>query len=263
MRIPLTKYGLPQVVVYPAVVLAVMVIFPPAITAFLPLWAVFAIEAVFAIVFIWALMFFRDPERRCPKDKNLLLAPADGRITEIETVEETSFISGPALRIGIFLSIFDAHINRAPCNVKIEKITYKKGKFLNAMNPQSGRINESNDLNLIRTDIPKDKLIVRQISGAIARRIVCEATEGRELSGGERFGMIKFGSRTELYLPISLCVLHDAYSEKGSADSGVRRTEDTPYEIKCLVKIGDKVKAGLTPLIKYELRDSKDADIQN
>jgi phosphatidylserine decarboxylase len=238
MIIPLTKYGLPQVIVYPAGMLAAMVAFPLAAGAFLPLWAIIAIEGVLAIVLIWALMFFRDPERNCPADADLLLAPADGRITEIETVEETSFIGGPALRIGIFLSIFDIHINRAPCNVKIEKITYKKGKYLNAMNAQSGRLNESNELDLIRTDSPKDKLIVRQISGAIARRIVCAATEGQELSGGRRFGMIKFGSRTELYLPV-----------RESA--------------KCLVRIGDKVKAGLTPLVKYGIRDSKDAEIES
>lgn len=238
MIIPLTKYGLPQVIVYPAGMLAAMVAFPLAAGAFLPLWAIIAIEGVLAIVLIWALMFFRDPERNCPTDADLLLAPADGRITEIETVEETSFIGGPALRIGIFLSIFDVHINRAPCNVKIEKITYKKGKYLNAMNPKSGRLNESNELDLIRTDTPKDRLIVRQISGAIARRIVCAATEGQELSGGRRFGMIKFGSRTELYLPV-----------RESA--------------KCLVRIGDKVKAGLTPLVKYEIRDSKDDETEN
>jgi phosphatidylserine decarboxylase len=238
MRIPLTKYGLPQVVVYPAVVFAAMVIFPPVTAAFLPEWVVITIETVLAGVLIWALMFFRDPERRCPADINLLLAPADGHVTEIETIEETSFIGGPALRIGIFLSIFDTHINRAPCNVRIEKITYKKGKYLNAMNPQSGRLNESNELDLIRTDSPKDKLIVRQVSGAIARRIVCDTAEGKELAGGQRFGMIKFGSRTELYLPVR-------------------------KNAKCLVQIGDKVKAGLTPLVRYEIRDTNDAEIKN
>jgi phosphatidylserine decarboxylase len=236
MRISLTKYGLPQVVVYPVLAFAAMVVVPRLAGAFLPQWAAFTIKVVLAVVLIWVLMFFRDPERRCSSDINLLLAPADGRITEIEKIEETGFIGGPALRIGIFLSIFDVHINRAPCNVRIEKITYKKGKYLNAMNPQSGRVNESNELDLIRADNPKDKLIVRQISGAIARRIVCAAAEGRELSGGQRFGMIKFGSRTELYLPVR-------------------------DNAKCLVKIGDKVKAGLTPLIKYEIRDTKDADI--
>jgi len=236
MRIPLTKYGLPQVVVYPAVVLAAMVCFPLITAAFLPQWTVVAIETVLACVLIWALMFFRDPERSCPADINLLLAPADGHVTEIERVEENNFIGGPALRIGIFLSIFDIHINRAPCNVRIEKITYKKGKYLNAMNPQSGRLNESNDLDLTRTDSPKDKLIVRQISGAIARRIVCTTAEGQELAGGERFGMIKFGSRTELYLPVR-------------------------ENAKCLVQIGDKVKAGLTPLVRYEFRDTEDVEL--
>jgi phosphatidylserine decarboxylase len=228
MRISLTKFGLPQVVVYPVLIFTAMVVLPRIAGIFLPQWAAFTIKVGLAVVLIWVLMFFRDPERRCSSDTNLLLAPADGRITEIETVEETNFIGGPALRIGIFLSIFNVHINRAPCNVTIEKITYKKGKYLNAMNSQSGRVNESNELDLIRTDTPEDKLIVRQISGAIARRIVCEAKEGQELSGGQRFGMIKFGSRTELYLPVS-------------------------ENAKCLVKIGDKVKAGLTPLIKYEI----------
>jgi phosphatidylserine decarboxylase len=239
MRVPLTKYGLPQVVIYPAALLAAMVVFPLVTGPFLPQWSIVAIEVVLVAVLIWALMFFRDPERRCPADNNLLLAPADGRITEIETIiEETSFIDGPALRIGIFLSIFDTHINRVPCNVRIEKITYKKGKYLNAMNPQSGRLNESNELYMARTDSPKDKLIVRQVSGAIARRIVCAAAEGQELAGGERFGMIKFGSRTELYVPVR-------------------------ENAKCVVKIGDKVKAGLTPLVKYESRDTKDAEIEN
>lgn len=228
MRISLTKYGLPQVVVYPVLAFAAMIVFPRIAGVFLPQWAVFTIKVILAVILIWILMFFRDPERRCPSDSNLLLAPADGRITEIERVEETGFIDGPALRIGIFLSIFNVHINRAPCNVRVEKITYKKGKYLNAMNSQSGRINESNELDLVRTETPEDKLIVRQISGAIARRIVCATAEGRELSGGEQFGMIKFGSRTELYLPVS-------------------------ENAKCLVKIGDKVKAGLTPLIKYEI----------
>lgn len=228
MRIPLTKYGWPQMAVFPAVVFAVMIIFLMGAELELPLWAVIAIEAVLAVIFIWTLMFFRDPRRLCPTDKNILLAPADGRITDIETVQEDNFISGDALRIGIFLSIFNTHINRAPCSVKIERITYRKGKYNNAMNPRSGRVNESNDLGLVRKDNPKDRLIVRQISGAIARRIVCDKVEGQELASGEKLGMIKFGSRTELYVPVR-------------------------ENAKCLVRIGDKVQAGLTPLVKYEI----------
>jgi len=175
---------------------------------------------------------------------------------------------GAAIRFGIFLGIFNVHINRAPCNVRVEKITYRKGKYKNAMNPQSGRVNESNDLALVRTDIPKDRLIVRQISGSVARRIVCEKVEGQELTGGEKFGMIKFGSRTELYVParLSSCVVRDALCGNGLTDLDTKSTEKelksnsascavkkrTQYGIKCLVQIGDKVKAGLTPLVRYE-----------
>jgi len=227
MRIPLTKYGWPEVAIYPAAILAVIVIVGAASGSFLPVLAGIVVEPVLVILFVFSLMFFRDPRRAGPQDGKLLLSPADGRITDVETVYENDFIGGSALKIGIFLSIFDAHINRAPCNVRVEKITYKKGKYTNAANPRSAKVNESNELALVRTDSPKDRLIVRQISGAIARRIVCAATMGQELVAGEKFGMIKFGSRTELYAP--------------QTDS-----------IKCLVHVGQKVKAGLTPLLRYE-----------
>lgn len=256
MRSPLTKYGLPQMAVFPAALIVAMVIVAAGTIAFLPVWAVVLIEAALAAVLVWVLMFFRDPKRVCPSDPNLLLAPADGRITDIEMVDEDGFIGGPALRIGIFLSIFNVHINRAPCNARVETITYKKGKFINAMNSQSGRINESNNLGLVRTDSPKDKLIVRQISGAIARRIVCATAEGRELAGGEQFGMIKFGSRTELYVPVSVNL--DKLKPGATYE-----TRDTKYEIKRLVQIGDKVKAGLTPLMKYEIREVKNGETEN
>src|SRR4030042_6061665 len=169
MKIPLTKYGWPQVAVYPAAALAAMVAVPIVARGYLPTWAVATIEAVLGALLIWSLSFFRDPERSCPSDRNLLLAPADGTITNIDEVEEDNFIGGKAVRIGIFLSIFSTHINRAPCNVKVEKITYKKGKYKNAMNPHSGRVNESNDLALVRTDAPKDKLMVGTASAALAR----------------------------------------------------------------------------------------------
>jgi phosphatidylserine decarboxylase len=174
MRIPLTKYGWPQVFVFPLIVFAVMVIFPPVVPALggLPLWAVLLVEVILASICILIFAFFRDPYRDPPSDTNLLLAPADGRVTDIEIVDEDNFIGGPALRVGIFLSIFSTHINRAPCNVKVEKITYRKGQYKNPANLQSGRVNESNNLDLVRTDGPQQRLIVRQISGAIVRRIV-------------------------------------------------------------------------------------------
>ena len=129
MRIPLTKYGWPQVVVIPGAMLVVMFVFGLGTRAFLPPWAIICIEGLLSGVFILSLAFFRDPLRRCPSDINLLLAPADGRVTDVEIIENNDFIEGTTLRIGIFLSIFNTHINRAPCNVKVEKITYKKGKY--------------------------------------------------------------------------------------------------------------------------------------
>jgi len=269
MRIPLTKYGLPEVLVYPAVVVAMMAVLGLIGVAFLPGWAVASIEIILTGVAVWVLSFFRDPQRPpdliggVQADDDTLLAPADGRITDVELVRDSSLVSRlscksrtsgtddgrrttddrEVLRIGIFLSIFDTHINRSPCNVRVEKVTLKPGKHRNAANPRSGQVNESNDLDLIRTDSPKDKLVVRQISGAIARRIVCQAREGQELAAGEKFGMIKFGSRTELYVPIGpSCVVRSA-------------SYVTQYQIKCLVKVGDKVQAGLTPLVKYEIRN--------
>ncbi len=227
MRIPITKYGLPQVVVYPAIVLAVMVGVLFLLKRQMPTWGVVVIELVLLTVLLLVLSFFRDPQRQSPDDANILLSPADGVVRDIATVDEQTFVGGKALRIGIFLSIFNVHINRMPCAVRVESVTYRKGRFINAMNADSGRVNESNDIGLTRLEEPTDRLLVRQISGAIARRIVCQAQVGEEFGRGEKFGMIKFGSRTELYLPI--------------------RGEAT-----CRVEVGDKVKAGLTVLVRYE-----------
>lgn len=221
----LTKYGWPQVLIYPIAILTIMLFCPYAAAFILPKWAILTIELILAITFTGVLYFFRDPDRKIPLDKDILLSPADGKITDIEQVENDC-IGSTAIRIGIFLNIFDVHINRAPCNVEVLNTRYKKGSFKNAANPASGLINESNDLLLVRTDEPKEKIVVRQISGAIARRIVCKTAAGENLTGGQKFGMIKFGSRTEILLPAR-------------------------NNIETLVKAGDKVKAGVTPLARY------------
>lgn len=213
-------------VVFPIILIVLMIIALFLGKKFLPIWATVTIEVILLIVLAWALSFFRDPFRSTPTDENLLISPADGQVTDIEIVDESDFIQGKALKIGIFLSVFNVHINRAPCDCAVEKIVYKKGEFKNAMNPESSQVNESNTLYLIRAQSPQDRIIVRQISGAIARHIVCKAIPGDKLSIGQQFGMIKFGSRTELYIPQS------DYTQ-------------------CMVKIGDKVKAGLTLMVKY------------
>jgi len=224
MYFPLTRYGMPQVLIYPLIVLALMA----ALLVFLPRGVLLiTAEAVLFLVFVWSLSFFRDPCRKIPLDSRVLLSPADGTITDISETE-TPEIGGKALKIGMFLSIFNVHINRAPCAARIESINYKKGKFKNAMDAEAGRVNESNDIVMTRLDEPRDRLLVRQVSGAIARRIVCEAKPGQQYAQGAAFGMIKFGSRTELYLPL--------------------KTDG--YEIA--VKIGDKVNAGLSPLVVYK-----------
>jgi phosphatidylserine decarboxylase len=240
MRLRITKYGWPQVFVLPLIHIAAMVVALLVWPKSWSLWAVVLVEAILAVSLVWTLSFFRDPHRAVPPDTNLLLAPADGRITDIEMVHEDGFIGGAALRIGIFLSIFDVHINRAPCNVRVERISYERGVYTNAMNPRSGRVNESNELALIRTEQPQDKLIVRQVSGAIARRIVCAAQEGENLSGGQKFGMIKFGSRTELYVP--------AKKDPGSSEWLLGAGADAT----CLVQVGQKVKAGVSALVRYQ-----------
>jgi phosphatidylserine decarboxylase len=224
MHIPITKYGLPQVLVYPAVTLALMIL----LFIFLPKGsALAAAEIVLLAVFVWMLMFFRDPRRDIPLDEKTLLSPADGTITDIAETEIPE-LGGKALRVGMFLSIFNVHLNRVPCSVRVEAVQYHKGQFKNAMSPDSGRVNESNDVVMIRLTEPRDRLLVRQVSGAIARHIVCKAEPGREYTQGATFGMIKFGSRTELYIPL----------------------QEGKYDIA--VKIGDKVRAGLSPLIVYK-----------
>ncbi len=222
MRIPLTKYGLPQVLMFPSVILMLLLIAGMTLGG----WKLWAAEILLLVVLLWVLAFFRDPFRVISDDKNILLSPADGKVLDITVIEEDSPIGAEALRIGIFLNIFNVHINRTPCAVRIDKITYRQGQFKNACDPESARVNESNDLEMTRLDEPCDKLLVRQISGAIARRIVCHVKPFEEFAGGYKFGMIKFGSRTELYLPYNA-------------------------NVTTCVKVGDNVKAGLTVMIKY------------
>jgi phosphatidylserine decarboxylase len=224
--IRLTRYGWPQIFIFPSVFFLIILLGLFVGTALLPGWALWTIEAIAGIFFVFTISFFRDPERVITSDKGVFLAPADGKITNIDIIEN-DYIGQKAVKFGIFLSIFDVHINRSPCNVKVYKISYKKGSYKNAAYPASGQVNESNDLYLIRADNPQDKLVVRQISGAIARRIVCRVTEGQYLAGGEHFGMIKFGSRTELLVPCR-------------------------NDIIILAKVGDKVKAGISVLARYK-----------
>jgi phosphatidylserine decarboxylase len=209
----LTKYGKPL----PQILIAAMigdVLFLVFVASFLYSRVSPTAAVLFGVLFfvgtipiyIFLITFFRDPERKADREKiapNLMISPADGTITDISNIDD-SRVGGPALRIGIFLSIFSVHVNRAPCTVKVIETIRKDGEFLDARNPESSTRNVSNDLVLEPTDtilnLP-NRLVVRQITGLIAKRIVCEAKPGDILDSGQRFGMIKFGSRTELIVP--------------------------------------------------------------
>jgi phosphatidylserine decarboxylase len=170
--------------------------------------------------------FFRSPFRRVPQAPGLWVSPADGTIAEITQLQHDDFVGGPAVRIGIFLSIFDVHLNRSPTAARVIALRYAPGEFLNALRRESALRNENMWIALEEDSPPHRRLVVRQISGAIARRIVCDLRPGETIPRGHVFGMIKLGSRTELVLP---------------AEDGL--------EVK--VCVGQKVKAGTTVVAEY------------
>lgn len=160
----------------------------------------YAAAAVLAIEFV-LLAFFRDPHRRIPGMKGQVVSPADGRISSIHNLEHFEPFNGPAVCIRTFLSVLDVHVNRSPMHGRVASITHKPGQYLNALRAESAELNES--VTLVLHDTVGDTPIcaVRQVAGAIARRIVCATSVGDILQRGQRFGLIKFGSTTELYLP--------------------------------------------------------------
>lgn len=185
----------------------------------------------FLVLWLWLISFFRDPRRVGQFRAGELCAPADGTVTEVTELDAYEPIGGPAVRIGIFLSLFNVHINRVPCSGRIRALAYRAGEFLDARNPESGHRNESNTIT-IEPDAPMPGPIeVRQIAGLVARRIICNASLEEHLPIGTRFGLIKFGSRTELIIP---------------------RVAGTDV----VVRVGDRVRAGLTLVARQPVATS-------
>ena len=193
--IPLAKYGLREIVfatiVFGTLAAAGVLTFAPA--AVLP-----------AAAWLGVLAFFRDPPR-CSDAQGALLAPADGKVTDITPVAADSALGTAGVRIGIFMSIFDVHVNRSPFAATVERITHHDGGFIDARDPEAADKNESATI-LLRCQWRGREypLLVRQVAGLIARRIVTDLRVGQEVSAGERIGMIKFGSRVELWVPDAL-----------------------------------------------------------
>ena len=167
-------------------------------------WRIFLYLGIF--IFIFSLYFFRNPARSCPeaaKDPNVLVCPADGKIIEIKKSETNEF-DGYAQKVSIFLSVFDVHVNRVPMSGILKNKVYKAGKFLMAFLPKSSELNERNDIEIVNEK--NDTILVRQIAGTIARTICCWLHKGYNLTVGEAYGMIKFGSRVEILLPKNFSV---------------------------------------------------------
>jgi len=152
------------------------------------------------VLTIWVYYFFRDPDRFSIKDENYLISPADGvvsQITEINGPKELGMENKKYKRVSIFMNVFDCHVNRVPCSGKINQIFYKPGKYLNASLDKASDDNERNYIKMVNSK--GEELLLVQIAGLIARRIVCEIKENDEINQGNRFGMIRFGSRVDLY----------------------------------------------------------------
>ncbi len=180
-------------------ILAILVLLA-LVSLFFSIW----LGLFFLILVGYTLYFFRDPERSVPADPNVIVAAADGTITDIIEVDEADVLKTKTRRVGIFLSIFDVHTNRSPVAGRIIFRQHRQGLCVDARRPECS---EKNEAMTWAFENPSATIVVRQLTGAIARRIVAWADVGDELNKGDRFGMIRFGSRTEVYLPLAATVL--------------------------------------------------------
>jgi phosphatidylserine decarboxylase len=204
------------------------------------------------LVFLFA--FFRDPPRVVPGEQHVMVSPADGVVSDITQIPHDELLGGPAVRVGIFLSVFNVHVNRSPCDGQVLKVIYKKGKFINAMNHTAASDeNESNTLLLGDVESGEPIAVVKQIVGLIARRIVSTKTVGQRVQRGERIGMIKFGSRTELTIPLSLepeIRVKQGQKVRGAADvvAALGRPVHTPASAAAI----ERAATELEPLVGRE-----------
>jgi phosphatidylserine decarboxylase len=217
VRIPLAEYGRREVLLFGGIALAGIVA--------AALWAWY-LAPLPAAVLVFVLAFFRDPTRRVPVEPGAVVAPADGAVTEVTEVVEPQFLKARAHKIGIFMSLVSVHVNRSPCGGRVEAAEHRPGRFLDARDPAASADNESASLVIADAEGRGVRILVRQVAGLLARRIVCAAAVGDRLDRGQRIGMIKFGSRAEVYVPV-----------------------EAGFDVA--VKIGDSVKAGETVLGRF------------
>ena len=217
-KIPFARWGLAELQLMGWPLLALTVFFA---------WYWWYVAPVFGALLAVIVWFFRDPPRRVPPEPGLLVSPADGKVVEVTRVERDEFVGGPAVRIGIFLSLVNVHLNRAPEAARVISLQYHPGEFLSALDPESAVRNENMWIGLEEETPPYRRMALRQIAGRVARRIVCPLRPGDVLARGEKIGMIKLGSRTEMILP-----------------------DDPGLHVE--VSVGQRVKAGTTVVARRE-----------
>jgi phosphatidylserine decarboxylase len=221
-QLPVARYGLAELICFSVLFLVLSAVFSWLTWTFHPLFAIPCFLCDGLLFFV--ISFFRDPRRVPPADVDAVVSPADGTVTHVEVVDDSDFPGGRAFRVSIFLSVFNVHVNRAPRPGKVIALRYYPGAFLDARHSECAVRNEQFWTDF--TDAGTGQLVrVKQVAGAIARRIVCWLREGEEVRVGDRYGMIKFGSRTDVLVP-----------------AGIERD--------IAVKPGDKVKGGMTILFR-------------
>ncbi|MBI4949370.1 MAG: phosphatidylserine decarboxylase family protein [Deltaproteobacteria bacterium] len=213
MRIPIAKEGAPFI----AIALFCVIV------AWLSGWR--WLEFILVPLAVFVVAFFRDPERAVPADTDAIVSPADGRVIKVERMRDERLLKTEAVKISVFMNVFNVHVNRSPAAGKVLDIIYNPGKFFNASLDKASLLNEQNAL--IMQAANGKRYAFNQIAGLIARRIVCRVKKGASLKKGERFGLIRFGSRVDVYLPT---------------------------DCRVSVKVGDRVKAGSSILGYWNAR---------
>jgi len=210
IKVPLAIEGVPFILI--ALVITILVFW--VTRSWIP-------GSICLAIFIFVVAFFRDPRRDIPEDSNSIVSPADGRIIIVDKVFDSRFTNTETIKISIFMNLFNVHVNRAPASGRVKKIIYNPGKFFSANLDKASLENEQNAV--IATGPDGQVFVFNQIAGLVARRIVCRLKEGMEITRGKRFGLIRFGSRLDVYIPAASRVT---------------------------VKVGDKVSAG-TSILGY------------
>ena len=187
-------------------------------------WALWLVAFSLTILALFVAYFFRDPERTGPRGEQIVIAPADGKVVLISDVDEPAFMGGRAQRVSIFMNVFNVHVNRYPVSGTVRYLHYNPGKFLNAAAEKSSLENEQMSVGI---ETPRAHVLVRQIAGLIARRIVTYSKPGEHVEQGERMGMIRFGSRVDVFMPL---------------------------DVLLRVKVGDMTLAGSTPIAELGRR---------